>query len=64
MINLKKKNSLPRYTIIFNDLISERKKILSERYDSVNYNNLNFGYAGPTKKVFMNTWILKNFSIK
>ena len=44
------KNSLLRSAIIFNDLISERKKrIMSELYDSVDYNNLKFEYAGPTK---------------
>ena len=43
------KNSPPRSTIIFNDLISERKKIMSELYGSVDYNNLNFEYVGPTK---------------
>ena len=46
----KEKNSLPRSTIIFNDLFSKRKKIMSELYDSVDYNNLNFEYVGPTKK--------------
>ena len=34
---------------IFNELIDERKKIMSELYDSVDYNNLKFEYAGPTK---------------
>ena len=33
------------------DLISKRKKIMSELYDSVDYNNLNFEYVGPTKSV-------------
>ena len=42
------KNSLPRSTIILNDLISKRKKIMSELYDSVGYNNLKFDYVGPT----------------
>ena len=51
MINLKKKYSPPRSTIIFNDLISEGKKIISELYDSVEFNNLNFEYVGPTKSV-------------
>ena len=32
------------------ELINERKKIMSELYDSVDYNNLNFEYVGPTKK--------------
>ena len=47
MINLKKKKSLSRPPIIFNYLISERKKIMSELYDSAGHNNLNFEYA-PT----------------
>ena len=42
------KNSLPRSTIILNDLISKRKKIMSELYDSVGYNNLKFDYVSPT----------------
>ena len=42
------KNSLPRSTIILNELISKRKKIMSELYDSVGYNNLKFDYVGPT----------------
>ena len=34
---------------------------MSKLYDSVDYNNLNFKYVGPTKDVsFMNTGILKN----
>ena len=45
------KNSPPRSTFIFNDLIREWKKIISELYDSVNYTNLNFEYVGPTKSV-------------
>ena len=43
------KNSPPRSTIIFNDFISERKKIMSELYDSIDYNNLNFEYVGHTE---------------
>ena len=46
-----KSNNRPKATIIFNNLISKRKKIMSELYDSVDYNNLNFGYVGPTKDV-------------
>ena len=45
------KNSLPRSAIIFNELISEWKKIMSELYDSVDYNNSKFEYVGPTKDV-------------
>ena len=33
------------------ELINERKKIMSELYDSVDYNNLKFEYVGPTKDV-------------
>ena len=38
-------------TTIFNKLINERKKIMSELYDSVDYNNVEFVYVGPTKDV-------------
>ena len=59
------KNSLPRSTIIFKILLAKEKKILSELYDSIDCNDLNFEYVGPTKNIiFMNTWILKNFLIK
>ena len=40
-----------RARIIFNDLISKRKELMSKLYDSVDYNNLNFEYAGSTKDV-------------
>ena len=46
-----KSNNQSKATIIFNDLISKRKKIMSELYDSVDYNNLKFEYVGPTKDV-------------
>ena len=46
-----KSNNQSKATIIFNDLISKRKKIMSELYDSIDYNNLNFEYVGPTKDV-------------
>ena len=36
---------------IFNDLINKRKEIMNELYDNGNYNNLKFGYAGPTENV-------------
>ena len=32
-------------------LLAKEKKIMSELYDSVDYNNLNFEYAGPTKNI-------------
>ena len=41
----------PKATIIFNDLINKRKKIMGELHDSVDYNNLKFEYVGPTKDV-------------
>ena len=46
-----KSNNQSKATIIFNELINERKKIMSELYDSVDYNNLKFEYMGPTKDV-------------
>ena len=36
-----------RATIVFNDLISKRKKIMKELHDSVDYNNLDFEYVDP-----------------
>ena len=32
-------------------LLAKEKKIMSELYDSIDYNNLNFEYVGPTKDV-------------
>ena len=46
-----KSNNQSRATIIFNDLINKRKKIMSELYDGVDYNNLKFEFVGPTKDV-------------
>ena len=46
-----KSNNQSKAATIFNDLISKRKKIMSELYDSIDYNNLNFEYVGPTKDV-------------
>ena len=37
--------------IIFNELINERTKIMSELYYSVDYNNLKFYYVGNAKNV-------------
>ena len=37
-----KSNNLSRATIIFHDLISKRKNIMSELYDSVDMNQLEF----------------------
>ena len=46
-----KSNNQSKATIIFNDLINKRKKIMSELYDSADYNNLKFEYIGPNKDV-------------
>ena len=46
-----KSNNQSRATIIFNELINKRKELMSELYDSVDYNNLKFEYVGPTKDV-------------
>ena len=46
-----KSNNQSRATIIFNDLINKRKELMSELYDSVDYNNLKFEYVGPTNDV-------------
>ena len=46
-----KTNNLPKNKTIFNELINEIKKIMSELYDIVDYNNLKFEYVGPTKDV-------------
>ena len=46
-----KSNNHSRAAIIFNKLINKRKELMSELYDSVDYNNLKFEYAGPTKDV-------------
>ena len=55
-------NDRKKGTIIFNELVNERKKIMSKLYDSIDYNNLKFDYMGTTKDVsFMNIKILKNF---
>ena len=52
-----KSNNKSKAAIKFNELINERKKIMSELYASVDYNNLKFYYVGNTK----NVKILKNF---
>ena len=46
-----KSNNQSKATIIFNDLINKGKEIMSQLHDSVDYNNLNFEYVGPTKDV-------------
>ena len=44
-------NNELRSGIIFDELINKRKELMSELYDSVDYNNLKFEYVGPTKDV-------------
>ena len=44
-------NNQSKATIIFNELINKRKELMSELYDSVDYNNLKFEYVGLTKDV-------------
>ena len=44
-----KSTNQSKAAIIFSDLISKRKRITTELYDSVDYNNLNFEYVGPSK---------------
>ena len=44
-------NNQSKGTIIFSDLINNRKKIMSQFNDSVDYNNLKFEYVGPNKEV-------------
>ena len=46
-----KSTSQSKAAIIFSDLISKRKRIMTELYDSVDCNNLNFEYVGPSKSV-------------
>ena len=46
-----KSNNQPKAAITFNDLINNRKKIMSELRDSVDYKNLKFEYVDPTKDV-------------
>ena len=44
-------NNQSTATIIFNDLINKRKQLMSQLYDSVDYNNLKLDYIGPTEDV-------------
>ena len=44
-------NNQSRATFIVSDLINKRKELMSDLYDSVDYNKLNFEYVGPTKDV-------------
>ena len=57
-----KSNNQSKAIIIFNDPISKREKTMSELYDSVDYNNLNFEYVGPIRNVsFYEYMNYKNF---
>ena len=56
-----KPNNQSKATIIFNELINKRKDLMKELYNSVDYNSLKFEYVDPTKDVFMNIKILRNF---
>ena len=44
-------NNQSTVAIIFNDLMNKRKELMSDLYDTVHYNKLNFEYLGPTKDV-------------
>ena len=46
-----KSNNQSKATIIFNEFINKRKELMSELYDNVDYENLNFEYIRPTKDV-------------
>ena len=47
----KSNNNKSKASIIFNDLINERKKVMDELYDSVNYKNLKFEYVTLDKNI-------------
>ena len=44
-------NNQSTVAIIFNDLMNKTKELMSDLYDTVHYNKLNFEYLGPTKDV-------------
>ena len=46
-----KSDDQSKASIIFDNLINKRKKIMSESYYSIDYSNLNFEYVRPTKDV-------------
>ena len=58
-----KPNNQPRASIISNDLINKRNELMSELYNSLDYNNLDFKYVDPKNNYvsFMNIEIQKNF---
>ena len=47
-------------TIIFDDFINKRKIIMSDLYDSVDYNNSKVEYIGPTKDVSFHEYMDSN----
>ena len=44
-------NNQSKAAIIFNELINIRKELMSELYDSVDYNNLKFEYVRSTNDI-------------
>ena len=46
-----KSNNQSKAAIIFNKLINERKNLMKELHDRLNYNNLKFDFVGKTKDV-------------
>ena len=46
-----KSSNQSKATIIFNDLISKRKKIMQELHDNVDYDNLKYEYVCSTTDV-------------
>ena len=46
-----KSNDKSRSAIMFNALSNKRKELMSELYDSADYDNLKFEYIGPTNDV-------------
>ena len=62
LIENKSNNNKSKTEIIFNELINERKDLIKELYDSVDYKNLNFKYVDPKNNnvSFLDTEILKN----
>ena len=47
--NEDKSNNRSKAATIFDDFVNKGKEVTSELHDSVDYNNLNFEYVGPTK---------------
>ena len=46
-----KSHNQSKATIIFNEIVNRKKEVMSELYDSVDYNNLKFEYICLTKDV-------------